>query len=135
MTALSLFNRNLNNFESSLTAPFFSANWLKDYSEPRLLAAYNDSNEMKFNEKTSAWELTQEIAGVSKEKLKVDAKEGHLVISGEKTRGLSQGPFEKYFKIPDDVDIDRIEALFEDSVLTVTLPVEITKAMKTIQIK
>jgi HSP20 family protein len=65
----------------------------------------------------------------------VDVKEGHLAIMGEKTKGLELGKFEKYFKIPDGVDLERIDALFEDGILTVQLPLEEKKPAKQIQIK
>ncbi len=135
MTALSLFNRNLENFDRDYTNPFFSTGWLKDYTNYVSPAANTLSSQMKYNEKSSAWELTLEAPGVVKDKLKVDVKEGHLALCGEKTKGLNQGTFERYFKIPEGVDIEKIEAQFEDGVLTVAMPLEATKAIKTITVK
>ena len=130
MTALSLFNRNL---ESDFNSPFFTTRWLKESNESA--AAISLHSQMKYNEKSSAWELTLEAAGVTKDKLKVDVKEGHLSLSGEKTKGLSTGLFEKYYKIPEGVDVEKIAAVFEDGVLCVTLPLQAAKATKAIEIK
>ncbi len=133
MTALSLFNRDFDQFDHNFASPFFSARWMKVPTETA--AASSMSSQMKYNEKSLAWELTLEAAGVPKDKLKVDVKEGHLTLAGEKMKGLSKGLFEKYYKIPEGVDIKKIEALFEDGVLTVTLPLEAQRATKTIEIK
>lgn len=130
MTALSLlnseFNRRMNRFE-----PEF---WLKDFDAEES----NDvslSSQVKFDDTSSAWHLTVEAAGVKKDNLKVDAKQGLLTISGEKTKGLYLGKFERHFKLPEGVDLEKIEAEFENGILTVQLPLESKKAPKAIQIK
>ena len=130
MTALSLlnreFNRRMNRFE-----PEF---WLKDFDAEES----NDvslSSQVKFDDNSSAWHLTVEAAGVTKDNLKVDAKQGLLTISGEKTKGLDLGKFERHFKLPEGVDLEKIEAEFENGILTVQLPLESKKAPKAIQIK
>ena len=52
-------------------------------------------------------------------------------------RERSFGAFERSFQIPDRVETDRIEAVFKQGVLKVTLPEkpEVQKAAKTIDIK
>ena len=52
-------------------------------------------------------------------------------------RERSFGSFERSFQIPDGVDTDKIEAVFRQGVLKVTLPKkpEVQKAAKTIDIK
>jgi HSP20 family protein len=136
MTALSLLNRQLNNrlnnFDRGFNRSFVSPFWLQDLEEASdLTTAY----QMKYLDEKSAWQLTFEVAGVTKNNLKVDVKEGHLLLSGEKTKGVELGKFEKHFKIPEGVDLEKIEALFEDGVLTVDLPLEAKKAPKPVQIK
>ncbi len=124
MTALSLLNRHLNNFESDFSAPFAAEN-----------QNYGFYSQMKYDQEKSVWQVTLEAAGVTKENLKVDMKEGYLTIAGEKTKGIELGKFEKHFKIPEGVDLEKIEARFEDGILSVQLPLEAKKAAKTIQIK
>ncbi len=138
MNALSLFNRRYNsNFDSAFGRSFFNPLWIDETSEAETTnyglssMAYQTS----YDEKTASWKLTLEAAGVLKENLKVDAKEGHLSITGEKTKGLEIGKFERNFKLPEGIDLEKIEAIFEDGVLTVQMPLEAKKAPKTITIK
>ncbi len=125
MTALSLLNRRLNSFEPI---------WVQE-AEALTPAHYGFYSQFKFLEDTSVWQLTLEAAGVTKENLKVDLKDGYLAVTGEKTKGVELGRFEKDFRIPEGVDIEKIEATFEDGILTVQLPLEAKKAPKTIAIK
>jgi len=135
MSALSLFNHRLENLDYEYSNPFFNSIWFKNFegqsSQERILI----NSQLTYNEKLTSWELTLELSGVSKEKLKLDAKEGLLSISGEKERGLSIGPFEKHYRIPEGVDIERIEASFDQGILTVSMPLESKKSSTEIVIK
>ncbi len=135
MTALSLFNRHLDNFESSYANPFFKSVWFKDLETGALSGQVNFRSQLKFDDKSSRWELTLETCGVLKDKLKMDVKEGLLVISGDKSKGIALGPFEKQLQIPEGVDIEKIEAHFDDGILTVLMPLESKKSNKEITIK
>lgn len=137
MNALSLFNRRYNNFDSAFGRSFFNPLWVDDASEAET-ANYGLSSmayQTSYDEKSASWKLTLEAAGVAKDNLKVDAKEGHLAITGEKTKGLDTGKFERNFKLPEGIDLEKIEAVFEDGVLTVQMPLEAKKAPKAITIK
>lgn len=133
MTALSL----LNNLDREFTRPFMgsfaNAQWLKEFDN--IGTPVSMSSQMKYNEEKTAWEFTLEAAGVTKDNLKIDVKEGLLSITGEKTKGLEIGKFERHFKVPEGVDFEKVEATFEDGILNVNLPLEAKKAPKTIQIK
>lgn len=130
MKSLSLFN----NFDREFARPFLSPVWFKELEDIEA-SKLGFSSEIKYNSDASTWELTLEAPGVTKNNLKVDVKEGHLSLTGEKTKGLELGKFERHFKIPEGVDVEKVEALFEDGVLTVTLPLEAKKASKSVQIK
>lgn len=130
MKSLSLFN----NFDREFARPFLSPVWFKELEDMEA-SKLGFSSEIKYNSEASTWELTLEAPGVTKNNLKVDVKEGHLSLTGEKTKGLEIGKFERHFKIPEGVDVEKVEALFEDGVLTVTLPLEAKKASKSVQIK
>jgi HSP20 family protein len=134
MTALALLNRRLNDFDSAFGRNFFSPVWL-DQSTEVSSTKYGFSSEMKYDEASTSWKLTLEAAGVTKENLKIDTKEGFLSVTGEKTKGLELGKFERHFKLPEGIDLEKIEATFEDGVLTVQMPLEAKKAPKTISIK
>lgn len=133
MNALTL----LNNFEREFARPFFARsvgndwfNELAENSRERALPAA-----LKYNEKNSTWNLTVELAGVTKENVKIDTDEGYLRITGEKTKGLSTGKFEGIYQLPNDIDTEKIEAAFEDGILTVAMPIAEKKLTKNIQIK
>lgn len=77
-------------------------------------------------------EITAELPGVREEDIDLTVEEGVLVLSGEKksTREdrqtgyceRSYGRFERRITLPSNIDEDKIEAKFEDGVLTVNLP-------------
>ena len=128
----------LNNFERDFTKPFFAPAWFKEvgaYNDHQQAENYLVSSQMKYDDESTSWRLTVEVAGVTKQNLKVDTKEGHLFVTGEKTKGISLGKFEKIFKLPDGIDLEKIEAAFEDGVLVVTLPLESQRAPKAILVK
>ncbi|CCE00198.1 Hsp20/alpha crystallin family protein [Bradyrhizobium sp. STM 3809] len=100
-------------------------------------------------EHDKAYELTAELPGLDEKNVEVKVASGVLSIKGEKqedkeekkkdyyVRERSFGAFERSFQIPDGVDTDKIEAVFKQGVLKVTLPkkAEVQKAAKTIDIK
>ena len=130
--ALSLFNR-------TPYKPFFDVweNFDKDFfgeystATPAKMVSYD----MRLNSEKSQWELTLELAGVTKDKLKLDVKEGLLTISGEKTKGLNTGNFEHALKVPEGVDYEKIEADFTDGVLSLSFPLIEKKTAKRIELK
>lgn len=129
MNALTL----LNNFERELTKPFFRNAWLNDYADLKPQSTF--SSVLNFDEKASAWTLTVEMAGVTKDNLKINTLDGSLRLEGEKTKGVDTGKFELNYRLPQDVDAEKIEAVFEDGILNVSFPLVEKKAAKTIQIK
>jgi HSP20 family protein len=100
-------------------------------------------------ETDKAYEVTAELPGMDEKAIEVKIGNGGLTIRGEKTEEsekkdkgsyLSErryGSFERYFRLPDSVDPDKIEASFNKGVLTVTLPkkAEAQKAEKKIEVK
>lgn len=77
-------------------------------------------------------EITAELAGVSRDDIEITVNDGVLTICGEKRnkrddsetgyRERSYGRFERRITLPQNVDEDRIEADYEDGVLTITMP-------------
>ncbi|MBI1874804.1 MAG: Hsp20/alpha crystallin family protein [Acidobacteria bacterium] len=80
-----------------------------------------------------AYVLTAELPGLAREQIRIEIADSRLVLSGERPqpsvsceqyhnveRGF--GPFSRSFDLPQPVDVDRIEARFQDGVLTVTVP-------------
>ena len=81
-----------------------------------------------------AYHVDIDLPGVKKEDIKVDIKEGVLTVSGE--RHLKEevkeedyykvethfGKFTRSFSLPDNADIENIEALSDNGVLEVVIP-------------
>lgn len=84
-------------------------------------------------ESAQGYQLGLEIPGVKKEDITLEVKEGQLVVQGEKKNAdpeegvtvLRQerifGRFERRFQLPKDVNIEQIEARFNDGVLNIYL--------------
>lgn len=85
-------------------------------------------------EDEQAFEIQVAVPGMKKQDFKVDLSEGRLTISGErkieaKKEGKNYhsietqyGSFARSFYVPDNVKSDKIEAIYEDGVLKITLP-------------
>lgn len=75
-----------------------------------------------------------EIPGMPKDAVKIQVENGLLKVSGEKKapemqEGLTYhrserlyGNFERTFKLGDRINVEKINAAFQDGILTITLP-------------
>jgi HSP20 family protein len=89
--------------------------------------------------------ISIDIPGVSKDDVKIEVADQKLVISGErksdrqdvKARALGRayGKFQKAFTLPANVDTEKIEADFENGVLTLSVPKAEAARPRTIEIK
>ncbi len=100
-------------------------------------------------ETDNAYEITAELPGLDEKNIEVKLANGGLTIKGEKREEKEEkekgyylherrfGSFERYFRVPEGVDTDKIDATFKKGVLTVTLPKtpEAKKAQKKITVK
>lgn len=100
-------------------------------------------------EKDDGYKLTAELPGVEQRNVDIKFKDGSLTIKGRKEADqddekldhfLSErryGEFHRSFRVPDEINADRIAASFKDGVLTVTLPktAEARKKQKKIAVK
>jgi HSP20 family protein len=95
-----------------------------------------------------AYHIDVDLPGVKKEDIKVDLNKGVLTISGErKTKDEVKqedyykietyfGKFSRSFTLPDNVDIENIEAKSDNGVLEVVIPkLKDDVARKSIEIK
>jgi len=85
-------------------------------------------------EDEKAYHIEIDLPGVNKEDIHVDISDGLLTISGERKYKeevkendyykieSSFGKFERSFKLPEDIDIENIDAKSENGVLEVTIP-------------
>lgn len=85
-------------------------------------------------EKDGEFEISAELPGLDEKDIEVKFANGGLTIRGEKKEEKEEkrkgyhlserryGSFERFFAVPDGVDVDKISAKFAKGVLTVTLP-------------
>jgi HSP20 family protein len=91
---------------------------------------------MEIVEKNGALVVTAELPGVVEKDVEVTLEDGVLTIRGEKREERREGEpdgryhmwerrygsFQRAFTLPRGVDSDKVDAKFENGVLTVTLP-------------
>ncbi|MDD3769415.1 MAG: Hsp20/alpha crystallin family protein [Sulfuricurvum sp.] len=95
-----------------------------------------------------AYHIDIDLPGVKKEDIKVDLKENVITISGERRHKeeISEkdyyrvetrfGKFSRSFTLPDDADIENIDASTDSGVLEVVIPkLAKPKGVKTIEVK
>lgn len=77
--------------------------------------------------------LHLDVPGMNAEQIDINSENGMLSIKGERVfhdepgRQYSRvenayGPFERYFEIPRTLDVTKVEATYQDGVLTLTFP-------------
>lgn len=86
------------------------------------------------SESEAAYEVTAELPGIDEKGIEIKLANHTLMIRGEKAEGKEEknkdyylserryGSFQRSFRIPESVDVGRIEASFAKGVLKVTLP-------------
>jgi HSP20 family protein len=103
--------------------------------------AFNDGQNGEFwaptvdiVEETDKLVVTAELPGVDKKDVKISLQDNVFTIEGEKTRTTEEkqdkfyrternyGKFSRSFNLPTKVATDKIEAEFNDGILTINLP-------------
>jgi HSP20 family protein len=91
--------------------------------------------------------LQAEVPGVDRDSLHLETKDGVLTLKGEKRHEHTEekegvyraervyGGFQRQFTLPDEVDGEKIDAVYKDGVLTITLPKKPEAAPKRIAVK
>ena len=95
-----------------------------------------------------AYHVDVDLPGVKKEDIKVDLKENVITVSGERRHKeeinekdyyrleTRFGKFSRSFTLPDDADIENIDASSDNGVLEVVIPkLAKAKGVKTIEVK
>ncbi|MCU0430018.1 MAG: Hsp20/alpha crystallin family protein [Cytophagaceae bacterium] len=118
-------------FESFFKEPFLGAH--KENYLPSVDIAENETH----------YFLHLSLAGVRKEDVKIELEDGKIIISGEKKLQREEngkkyhkieshyGSFTRSFYLPDNVNVQQIEANFTDGVLDIKLPKAEIKTNKT----
>ena len=98
-------------------------------------------------EEQNIYVVKVELPGVSKDDVKITLESNILTIRGEKKAEnevkeknyhrteRSYGSFQRSFTLPTTVKIDKIDAIYEDGILTVSLPKAEEAKPKQIEVK
>lgn len=112
------FGRSLADWPSFEPAPRFA------FKTPQIDVAESDDH----------YEITAELPGIDEKDIHLELKEGMMVLKGEKREEKEEkkkdyhlterhfGSFHRSFRLPEEVDEDKISAEFKNGVLTVKLP-------------
>jgi len=136
---------------------FDSSGWMSPFRRstfalprlPREFHLVTNAPAVDIIEKENAYEITAELPGMDEKHIELNLANGGLTIKGEKQDQKEEkrkdyylqerhyGSFERSFRVPEGVDTTKIEAVFKNGVLTVTLPksTEAKQAEKKIAIK
>jgi HSP20 family protein len=109
--------------------PFFSIGRMADDDS---LGMWNPAVDLY--EKDDHFVIKAELPGVDRKDIRIDLKDRVLTVSGNRTqeqevkeenyyrKERSYGKFQRAFRLPTDVDSDKIKAEFKDGVLQVEVP-------------
>lgn len=85
-------------------------------------------------ETDKAYTITAELPGMDENDVELTLRDGFLTLKGEKRSEREEkdegyhlsertyGSIQRSFRVPEDVDVDKVDAAFANGVLTVTLP-------------
>lgn len=127
--------------ESSFTRdPFEDFDRIVDsFIRPQSMSSVNFQTGADFNEAENHYMLSFDLPGVKKEDLKIEMRGNQLLVAGERRNdsrsSRTYGKFERSFTLPESVNAEKIEAQFEDGVLSIALPKAEEAKAKTIEIQ
>lgn len=118
------------------------------FLKPTYVSTVNFQPSCDVNETNDHYMVSFDMPGVKKEDIKIEVQGNQLVIAGERQRELKAeageatlrherlyGKFERTFALPATINADKIEAQYENGVLSVALPKAEAAKGRTIQIQ
>lgn len=102
---------------------------------------------MNFYEKDNKYVLTAELPGMNKDDINVTVDQGVVTVTGKREstkeeekadyylKESSYGSFSRSFRLPGEVEEDKVDATFKDGVLTLTMPHKKEAGTRKISIK
>lgn len=106
-------------------------------------SAYSFVPRVDIIEDQKTFEIHLAVPGMSKEDFKIDLKDNHLTVSGERkfsnehegrnyrTVETQFGAFSKTFVLPENVNAEKIEAKYNNGMLELVVPKDEKKLLKT----
>lgn len=121
--------------------------WFGELDFPKLREGGEFVPAVDFKETEGGYELSAEVPGLKPEEIEVSLHGDVLVLKGEKCDEReedkesyhlverSYGRFYRSFRLPEEVDREKLEAVHTDGILRVTLPKAEKIAPKEIEVK
>ena len=109
--------------------PFFLTGWFDD---GLALTDWNPVADIYDNEDTIV--IKAELPGIDKKDISIDLKDGVLTLEGERSydnevkeenyhrKERAYGKFHRSFRLPENVDVDKIKADYKDGILKIDIP-------------
>jgi len=126
-------------FFNEMDKNFFGENMWPEMTREEL-AEFSPSIDLEENDEM--YLITADLPGIKSDDIKIDVVGNKIKISGERRRevkgeGLyerSQGHFSRSLTLPENIDVKKVEANFEDGVLRVVLPKTEIKSSQQIKV-
>ena len=77
-----------------------------------------------FNEELNQYELSIEVPGISKDKIKVKANNEFLYVTVDNKKTEEDKPYERRFSFRQVVDLTKIKAKYNNGLLTIEVPLK-----------
>lgn len=124
-------------------SPCWFEEWDSLFSRPVHPVFYMNRSASQITENEKAYTISVDMPGVDKKEINLEVAGNRILVSGErkderKTKEKSERSYSSYqqsFTLPEDADLNKIEAQSENGVLKITVPRTGTKASKKIEIK
>ena len=130
-----------NNYRSSLQKEInrlfdeFDKVWDSDFFSPMVKSPLSDFRpSINLSENDNEYIVTAELPGMDENDVSVELRNGGLIIKGEKKHESeekkdgyiyserSYGSFNRQIPLPDEIDVEKVDAKFKKGVLKITLP-------------
>lgn len=113
------------------------------FSRPYHPSIYSFRSASQMSETDKTYTISIDLPGVAKKDIDVETIGNKITVSGERKdeketkekSSRSYSSFKQSFSLPDDADLNKIQAESENGVLTITVPKTGKKASKKIEIK
>ena len=106
------------------------------FGDHRVTDSYEISPSVDLFEEGNEFVMNVDLPGIKKNDITIDLSENILTLSGEKKRKekfvkedycrceRSFGKFMRRFELPNNLDVEKIKAHFEDGILEVRIPIK-----------
>ena len=113
--------------------------FFNDVEQEKYKATFQPQINLVENEKN--FEITLAVPGFKKNDIKLEVKDDNLKITGEykfeqsdddkyHRKEIKSGVFERAFRLPENINIDKIEATHNDGLLKIKLPKQVIPERK-----